>query len=28
VLDDDVAICKKPGALSDDQAKNIISRMM
>jgi 2-oxoglutarate ferredoxin oxidoreductase subunit beta len=28
VLDDDVAICKKPGALSDDQAKTIISRMM
>jgi len=28
VLDDDVPICQKPLALSEDQANNIISRMM
>ena len=28
VLDDDVAICQKPAALRDEQAKTIISRMM
>ena len=28
ILDDDVAICQKPAALSDEQAKTIISRMM